>query len=133
MSTGAALLALPGTRHRPVSCLTHASSQKEVLPLLQIDYTGPGRNGAAWHPDGGSLLALPGKDKNVVLYERLSWKVACSLDDEHTEDVNTLAFSPNGELLLAPCGCNDEMTSVVFNLIPPHLSPPMVCVPSTWN
>ena len=100
--TGGTLLALPGTRNQSVSCLTDAPSQISFLPLLQIDYTGPGRNGAAWHPDGGSLLALPGKDRNVVLYERLSWKVACSLDDEHTEDVNTLAFSPNGELWPPP-------------------------------
>eukprot|EP00891_Asterochloris_glomerata_P004478 jgi/Astpho2/4478/Aster-x1249 len=69
-------------------------TKKQAAP--KIDYTGPSRNGAAWHPDGGTLLALPGKHKNVVLYERLSWKVACSLDDEHTEDINTLAFSPNG-------------------------------------
>ena len=101
MLTGARWLSLLGTRHRPVSCLTDAPSQICFLPPLQIDYTGPSRNGAAWHPDGGTLLALPGKHKNVVLYERLSWKVACSLADEHTEDINTLAFSPNGELWLA--------------------------------
>ena len=102
MLTGGTLLTLLGTRYRPVHCRADAPSRILFLPLLQIDYMGPGRNGAAWHPDGGSLLALPGNDKNVVLYERLSWKVACSLDDEHTEDVNTLAFSPNGGLGLTP-------------------------------
>ena len=54
------------------------------------------RSQLAWHPDGGSLLAAPGTDHDVVLYERMSWEVAFALAGQHTADVSALAFSRNG-------------------------------------
>ena len=54
------------------------------------------RNQAAWHPDGGSLLAAPGTDNDVVLYERMSWEAAFNLSGQHSGDVSLLAFSKNG-------------------------------------
>jgi WD40 repeat protein len=55
------------------------------------------RNQAAWHPDGGSLLAAPGTDNDIVLYERMSWETAFSLSGQHSGEVSLLAFSKNGE------------------------------------
>ena len=54
------------------------------------------RSQLAWHPDGGSLLAAPGTDHDVVLYERMSWEAAFALAGQHTADVSALAFSRNG-------------------------------------
>lgn len=54
------------------------------------------RSAVAWSPDGGALLAAPGRDNDAVLLERLSWKAAQYLSGVHTAEVNTLAFSPNG-------------------------------------
>jgi WD40 repeat protein len=47
----------------------------------------------AWHPDGAVLVAVPGVDNDVVLYERLSWDVASVLKGEHTAPVHLVAFS----------------------------------------
>ena len=55
------------------------------------------RNPAAWPPDGGSLLAAPGTDNDIVLYERMSWENAFSLSGQHSGEVSLLAFSKNGE------------------------------------
>ncbi len=49
-----------------------------------------------WHPDGGSLLAAPGTDKDIMLYERLSWSVAYELKGGHSANVHLVAFSKNG-------------------------------------
>ena len=62
----------------------------------QVDPGLYGRSGIAWHPDGGSLLAAPGLQNEVNLYERLSWSPAYSLQGPHTQPVNATAFAPNG-------------------------------------
>lgn len=62
-----------------------------------MDVASARRNGIAWHPDGGSLLAVPGLDNDVSLFERLSWNVAFSLKGPHSAAVNMVSFSPNGE------------------------------------
>eukprot|EP00879_Flechtneria_rotunda_P026773 GHRR01028597.1.p1 GENE.GHRR01028597.1~~GHRR01028597.1.p1 ORF type:complete len:442 (+),score=134.31 GHRR01028597.1:154-1479(+) len=54
------------------------------------------RHGLAWHPDGGSLLAVSGTDNDVILLERLSWKPVSYLAGAHTGHVRVVAFSPNG-------------------------------------
>ncbi|KAJ9533673.1 hypothetical protein QJQ45_026735, partial [Haematococcus lacustris] len=54
------------------------------------------RCSVAWHPDGGSLLAAPGTDNDVVLFERLSWSPSAYLAGGHTKAVTAFAFSPNG-------------------------------------
>lgn len=64
--------------------------------LQQVDVTSARRNGIAWHPDGGSLLAIPGTENDITLIERLSWSVAFSLKGPHTEPINLVSFSPNG-------------------------------------
>ena len=64
---------------------------------LQVDVSSARRSGAAWHPDGGSLLAVPGTDNDVSIFERLSWNVAFSLKGPHSAAVNLVCFSPNGE------------------------------------
>jgi len=61
------------------------------------------RSGTAWHPDGGSLLAVPGTDNDVSMFERLSWSVAFSLKGPHSAPINLVSFSPNGKLAAALC------------------------------
>jgi len=59
------------------------------------------RSGTAWHPDGGSLLAVPGTENDVCMFERLSWSVAFSLKGPHSAPINLVLFSPNGKLAAA--------------------------------
>ena len=66
--------------------------------LIQVDVTSARRSGTAWHPDGGSLLAVPGTENDISLLERLSWSVAFSLKGIHSAPVNLVSFSPNGKL-----------------------------------
>jgi WD40 repeat protein len=66
--------------------------------LLQLDLSSNSRSQAAWHPDGGSLLAAPGTDNDIVLYERMSWELAFSLTGQHSAAISLLAFSKNGEI-----------------------------------
>ncbi len=54
------------------------------------------RSSIAWHPDGGTLLALPSTENDVVLLERLQWKPAAYLSGAHSGQVSAFAFSPNG-------------------------------------
>eukprot|EP00873_Tetraselmis_striata_P018043 jgi/Tetstr1/438307/TSEL_026874.t1 len=49
----------------------------------------------AWHPDG-SLLAVPGVENDVVLYERLSWQATGHLSNGHSKPINCVSISPNG-------------------------------------
>lgn len=49
-----------------------------------------------WHPDGGTLLAVPGTDNDVLLLERLSWTPVTYLTGGHDDIVNVIAFSANG-------------------------------------
>ena len=65
---------------------------------MQVNVASARRNGAAWHPDGGSLLAVSGTENDVTMIERLSWSVAFSLKGPHTAAVNVLSFSPNGTM-----------------------------------
>lgn len=62
---------------------------------VQTDIATDARCCPAWMPDG-SLLAAPGTENDVVLYERLSWDVAYTLKGEHSAPVSLLAFSKNG-------------------------------------
>ncbi|KAL3149950.1 hypothetical protein ABBQ38_013311 [Trebouxia sp. C0009 RCD-2024] len=67
----------------------------------KVDVTSARRNGIAWHPDGGSLLAVPGLENDVSLFERLSWNVALTLKGPHSAAVNLVSFSPNGLYLVS--------------------------------
>ena len=67
---------------------------------MQVDVTSARRNGIAWHPDGGSLLAMPGTDNDITLLERLSWSSAFTLKGPHSQLINLVSFSPNGRLAL---------------------------------
>ncbi|KAL6760556.1 hypothetical protein V8C86DRAFT_2550734 [Haematococcus lacustris] len=64
--------------------------------LAKVEPTSSRRCSVAWHPDGGSLLAAPGTDNDVVLFERLSWSPSAYLAGGHTKAVTAFAFSPNG-------------------------------------
>ncbi|GIL74869.1 hypothetical protein Vretimale_2446 [Volvox reticuliferus] len=72
--------------------------EKRVELLCErVDYSSPRRHTPSWHPDGGTVLAVPvGAEGEVVLYERLSWEATGYLSGEHTAAVNVVAFSPNG-------------------------------------
>lgn len=70
-----------------------------------MDVTSARRSGIAWHPDGGSLLAVPGVDNDVSMFERLSWNVAFSLKGPHSAEINLVSFSPNGEVHMTPATC----------------------------
>lgn len=76
----------------------------------KVDRSGLARNGVAWHPDGGQLLAAPGLENDVALYERLSWDTTGYLTGLHTAPVNVIAFSPNG--LYALTAGNDKVVGV---------------------
>ncbi|KDD73079.1 hypothetical protein H632_c2559p0, partial [Helicosporidium sp. ATCC 50920] len=64
-----------------------------------------------WHPDGGSLLAAPGPEGEVALYERLSWQPAGLLSGAHSGRVGAIRFSPNG-LYCATAGAADQAVAV---------------------
>ena len=82
---------------------------RRVAP--KIDAGGNARVPVAWHPDGGSLLAVAGAESGeVLLFERLSWAPAAAGagDDgvlrgghESKSAVRVLSFSPNGLYLLS--------------------------------
>lgn len=74
--------------------------------MLQVDVTSARRSGIAWHPDGGSLLAVPGVENDVSMFERLSWNVAFSLKGPHSAAVNLVSFSPNGEVQMKQAACS---------------------------
>ena len=63
------------------------------------------RSGIAWHPDSGSLLAVPGVENDVSMFERLSWNVAFSLKGPHSAAINLVSFSPNGEVQMTQAAC----------------------------
>lgn len=85
----------------------------------KLDAGGPARCPVAWHPDGGSLLAVAGAEPGeALLFERLSWAPAASgsgddgvlrMGDDDGEGgengkgghVRVLSFSPNGLYLLS--------------------------------
>ncbi|KAG2451888.1 hypothetical protein HYH02_003663 [Chlamydomonas schloesseri] len=63
----------------------------------RVDYSSLRRHAPSWHPDGGSVLAVPvGAEGDVALHERLSWEATGYLSGEHRKAVNIVAFSPNG-------------------------------------
>ncbi|GLC67606.1 hypothetical protein PLESTF_000580000 [Pleodorina starrii] len=72
--------------------------EKRVELLCErVDYSSPRRHTPSWHPDGGTVLAVPvGAEGEVVLYERLSWEATGYLSGEHKAAVNVVVFSPNG-------------------------------------
>lgn len=59
----------------------------------------------AWHPDGGSLLAIPTPEGTILLLERLSWETAGELADDAATTtpppIQILSFSKNGLYLVS--------------------------------
>ncbi|GMH33150.1 hypothetical protein BSKO_00984 [Bryopsis sp. KO-2023] len=75
----------------------HVSSKPDLA--RKVETSDNIRIGVSWHPDGGTLLAVPGNDNDVVMLERLSWKEGTTrsrLTGVHSQPVNLVAFSPNG-------------------------------------
>ena len=66
-------------------------------PLQQVQALTHARNPAAWQPGKGAILAVSGPENDVTLYDRHSWKPCGVLKGVHTEAVNALAFSSDGE------------------------------------
>jgi chromosome transmission fidelity protein 4 len=62
---------------------------------VQVDTASAARSAPDWNPDG-SLLAVPGCDNDVTLFERLSWEPVFSLAGQHSAPVNAVSFSPDG-------------------------------------
>lgn len=81
-----------------LSPFEHAAPQflRMVSPPVQLDVGSTARSRPSWLPDG-SLLAAPGLDKDILLFERLSWKQVGELKGGHSGDVRLLAYSKNGE------------------------------------
>ncbi|KAI8071142.1 uncharacterized protein B0P05DRAFT_549747 [Gilbertella persicaria] len=52
----------------------------------------------AWHPDG-SCFAFPGRDRDVRVFKTGLWSPFFTLQGEHTSQVITIAWSPNGYYL----------------------------------
>ncbi|KAI8349648.1 hypothetical protein EDC96DRAFT_600038 [Choanephora cucurbitarum] len=50
---------------------------------------------AIWHPDS-SCFAFPGKDKEIRVFKSGLWAPFYTLQGEHTQNVLTMAWSPNG-------------------------------------
>ncbi|KAI3431740.1 hypothetical protein D9Q98_004782 [Chlorella vulgaris] len=86
-------------------CMWEIESGKQQLhrkkACPKLDLASRCRNQVAWHPDGGSLLAAPGIENDIVLYERMSWAAAITLSGQHSGMVSLLAFSSNGLYLLS--------------------------------
>ncbi|PSC69197.1 WD repeat and HMG-box DNA-binding 1 isoform B [Micractinium conductrix] len=76
-----------------------ALCRRKACPKVEL--ASMSRSQLAWHPDGGSLLAAPGTDHDVVLYERMSWEPAFSLSGQHSADVSLVAFCKNGLYLVS--------------------------------
>ncbi len=85
---------------------------REAGRRVQVDTASAARSAPAWNPDG-SLLAVPGRDNDVTLFERLSWEPVFSLAGQHSAPVNAVSFSPDGACCApnlpgrystAPCG-----------------------------
>ncbi|TPX35470.1 hypothetical protein SmJEL517_g02056 [Synchytrium microbalum] len=54
----------------------------------------------AWHPTG-SIFAVPGRDGDIVLIERDTWETLFTLQNGHSKEVTSLAWSPNGLYILS--------------------------------
>jgi chromosome transmission fidelity protein 4 len=76
----------------------------------KVDPGSPSRVAPSWHPDGGSLVAVPCHDGSIALYERLSWDVTDELSGGHEGPVHLVQFSKNG-LYLATTA-NDKSVAV---------------------
>ncbi|WIA17661.1 hypothetical protein OEZ85_014464 [Tetradesmus obliquus] len=77
---------------------THAHRARGLA--AKVDHTSSeSRQPLAWHPDGGTVLAVAGRENDVVLLERLSWQPlehGGYLAGGHASSITALAFSPNG-------------------------------------
>ena len=72
---------------------------------MQVDPSSLTHPQLAWHPDGGQVLAVPGSDNDVVLYERLNWEpTGEALQGGHSATITAFAFCPNGAGSLRPVG-----------------------------
>lgn len=80
----------------------------------KVDPKAPVRVTPAWHPDGGSLLAVPSADGSITFYERLSWETAGELSGEHASEAHILAFSKNG-LYLASAAADQSV--VIWDVV----------------
>jgi chromosome transmission fidelity protein 4 len=65
----------------------------------------------AWNPDETSF-AFPGTNKNVRIFKSEN-SAPWSLDDQHTSNVITLAWSPNGRYLASSA---DDNSFVIWDL-----------------
>jgi chromosome transmission fidelity protein 4 len=52
----------------------------------------------AWHPDG-TCFAFPGINNDIRVFRSGTWMPFYSLENQHTLNVSTLAWSPNGYYL----------------------------------
>lgn len=68
----------------------------------------------AWHPDGGSILAVPASDGSINFYERLSWEAAGELTGQHSSAAHLLAFSKNGLYLASTAA---DQTLVIWDVV----------------
>lgn len=56
----------------------------------------------AWNPDG-STFAFPSINQEIRVYSASTWTPSFDLEGGHTEDIVTLAWSPNGRYLASAC------------------------------
>ncbi|ORX80348.1 WD40 repeat-like protein [Basidiobolus meristosporus CBS 931.73] len=53
-----------------------------------------------WHPDG-KYLAVPGKNKDILILSTENWTTSHVLNDGHSSNVSVLRWSPNGKYLIS--------------------------------
>lgn len=82
--------------------LHHVSDGREVFTV----YTGAYILDVAYSPDG-EIIATAGSDNNINLWDAASGDLLRSLSG-HTDDVVSIAFSPNGAILASGAGGWDD-------------------------
>ncbi|GAB4823682.1 hypothetical protein N2152v2_010728 [Parachlorella kessleri] len=92
---------------------TGKAELQKKMACPKVDVAAPAVSRPAWHPDGGALLAAPGTDNDIVIYERLSWSVVYELSGAHSLEVHLVTFSKNG-LYLASADADN--TVVVWDV-----------------
>ncbi|KAI7867064.1 WD40-repeat-containing domain protein [Mucor mucedo] len=84
----------------------HESAPRIVNTLAAVIYKSSMdsilQSTVTWNPDG-TVFAFPGTNQDIRVFTSGIWKLSYALEGGHTEDIVTLAWSPNGYYLASAC------------------------------